>query len=83
MTRYFRPVDIAKSLGINLSKVSAWIRAGDLEAIDVSLRRGQKPRWRISAAALEAFLLRRSSPKSTPRATTTRRSKDAGTIEFF
>ena len=83
MTRWRTPAEISEALGVNASKVSSWIRSGELEAIDVSLRRGAKPRWRISPASLESFLLRRSAAKPVPRVSRSRKPKATNEIEFF
>jgi Helix-turn-helix domain len=52
---YMTPPAIAKRLGIKPSKVLAWIRRGELLAINVVDRLGGRPRWRISPAALAEF----------------------------
>jgi hypothetical protein len=61
---------VAALLAVNRHQVSDLIRSGELEAVDVSLRRGGKrASWRISSEALEAFCLRRGSApvKRAPR----------------
>ena len=83
MTTFHRAAEVAKALQINSSKVSALIRSGELDAVNVALHSGGKPRWRISEAALEAFLLRRSAGKPTPKATRARRKLDATEIQFL
>jgi hypothetical protein len=81
--RYVTPRDIAADLGCNLGKVLLWIKSGELRAINIAVRAdSRKPRWRIAALDLEAFLLRRTAklaPPSAPR----RRRADPGVIEFF
>lgn len=52
--------EVAERLGVNHSKVAAWIRAGELAAINVALRTNGLPKYRITAAALAAFLARRA-----------------------
>ncbi|MHB1426943.1 MAG: helix-turn-helix domain-containing protein [Gemmataceae bacterium] len=52
--------DVARRLGVSVDKVRAWIASGELRAIDVALRRGGRPRWRITAEDLDAFLVSRS-----------------------
>ena len=48
--RYLTPRDIASDLGCNLSKVLAWIKAGELRAVNIAVRAdSRKPRWRIAA----------------------------------
>jgi excisionase family DNA binding protein len=82
MTRYLTPPTVAESLGINETKILAWIHAGELAAIDVSLRRGGRPRWRIAQEALEAFLISRSAQPPAP-VVRRRRRADPQVIQFF
>ncbi len=50
------PKEVAAEFGVNVSKIIAWIRSGDLRAIDVSEKRGgPRGRWRIENEAIEAF----------------------------
>jgi len=73
---------VADRLGVNQSKVLGWIRSGELRAIDVSTKRGGRPRWRIDETDLIAFESRRLA--SPPPTLTRRRRKPAGdVIEFF
>ena len=55
-SRCLRPADVARDLGVNQSKIIAWLKSGELRGIDVSLHRGRKPRWRIAQETLDAFL---------------------------
>ena len=79
---YLTPPRVAELLGVNETKVLAWIRAGELGAVNVALRKGRRPRWRVAQADLEAFLARRSA---TPPAQVTRRRRRTlfDVIEFF
>ena len=74
------PPVLAKRLGINTHKVLGWIATGQLRAIN--LGDGSRPRWRILADDLDAFLARRAA---TPAAKQTRRRRkpDPAVIEFF
>lgn len=48
--------EIASRYGVNISKVIAWIKSGDLAAINVArCPHGERPRYRITQEALEAF----------------------------
>jgi excisionase family DNA binding protein len=72
---------IAESLGIDAGKVLGWLRSGELTGVNVAHRRDGRPRWRVSAEALEQFLQRRqSSPPAPPKS---RRKRQAGVIEFY
>jgi len=52
------------------------IHSGQLPAVDVSLHRGGKARWRIAVADLETFLASRRTSPPPPRPQ--RRKRDAG-----
>jgi hypothetical protein len=64
-------------------RVLGWIHAGELSAVDVSQRRGGRPRWRIAESDLEVFLLRRRSQSAAPATTRRRRRQPEGIIQFF
>ena len=55
--------EYAARLSISPHQVRGYIERGELEAIDTSERgpRGQRPRWKITAEAVERFEARRSS----------------------
>lgn len=55
--------EYAARLHISPHQVRGYIERGELEAIDTSERgpRGQRPRWKITAEAVERFEARRSS----------------------
>lgn len=52
---------VAAILGVNTAKVRTWIQTGELCGINVAVRRGGRPRWRITSAGLESFVQARSS----------------------
>jgi len=51
---YLTPPEVAKTLRVSESKVASWIRSGRLRAYNVS--EGQRPKYRIRADDLDAFL---------------------------
>jgi hypothetical protein len=59
--RTYRPPEIAKLYGVSVQKILAWIRNQELRAVDISQRRGAKPRWVVYAEDLAEFERRRSS----------------------
>jgi excisionase family DNA binding protein len=74
--------DIAEQYGVGLHTVLAWVRSGDLRAINVGRRMGAgKPRWRITQEALEAFTQLRAATQPQPKAP--RRRRPADVIEFY
>ena len=51
--RYFTVAELSATLRVKPHTVLAWIRAGELRAVDVSRHPGTgKPRWRIPAEAV-------------------------------
>ena len=58
---YFTPPQIAAMLGVDHGKIIKWIRNGELHAVDLSLSRRQRPRYKIARTDLETFLKRRST----------------------
>lgn len=81
MTTFLKPADIAKALGVKLGKVHAWIRSGELPAVNTATRPDGRPRWRISPVDWEIFCSRRTSrPAVKP---VTRRRDPANVIQFF
>ena len=76
------PPEIAREWGISPAKVIAWIRAGELRAINAAARPTGRPRYLIDVADLAEFAARRSTvspPAPRPR----RRRQPADLIEFF
>ena len=58
---WLTPPQLAKQLGVDAQKVLGWIRSGELRAVNVAERACLRPRWRISAEAIEEFLRRREA----------------------
>jgi excisionase family DNA binding protein len=61
--------DLCERYGVGEHTVLAWIHRGELRAIDVSRKRGGRPKWRITAEALEAFELSRTPSTRHPKET--------------
>lgn len=74
------PPEVADELGIAVEKVHAWIRAGELEAVNVGTTAISRPRWKISQDAFDDFLEARRQRKP---AKPVRRKKRAGMIAFY
>jgi len=53
--RNLTPPEVAERLGVAPEKVVAWIRKGELRAINVANRGCVRPRYSISPEALEDF----------------------------
>jgi len=72
---------VAELLRIRQHGVLTLIRSGELPAADVSLHAGGKPRWRISADDLEAFVARRTRRPEPPRRR--RRRANSAVTKYF
>ena len=74
--------ELCDRYGVSEHTVLGWIRSGQLRAINVGRSPGsKKPRWRITAEALEAFeLVRTHNP---PPPSTKRRKRSTQVIEFY
>jgi excisionase family DNA binding protein len=79
--RWQTPPQIAKTLGCKPDTVLAWIRSGELVAVNLARRGSTRPRYRIEPRALEAFLAARRVVPSAP--TVRRRKRRTEVIEFF
>ena len=75
------PQDVAKALKVDVEIILNHIRSGKLEAANVGLGT-IRPRWRITAESLDAFLAARRSGGPQPAR---RRKSPAGSAatEFF
>jgi hypothetical protein len=76
------PPELAKRWGLSPSKVLGWIKTGELRAIDVSTRRGGRPRYLIDLTDIALFEASRSvSPL--PKGSQRRRNRSTNVIEFL
>jgi len=67
---FLSPPSVARMLGCKPDKIRLFIANGELAAINLASRRGGRPRYRVSAQALEQFLRRReviAAPKGQRR----------------
>lgn len=85
MPEWFTPPQVARARGLRTAKVLAWIRSGELEGVNCAEKHDGRPRWRISAEALEAFDSTRSSRQLPQRVARERRmaTRQSEVIEFF
>ncbi len=80
-TQWLTPREIADELRVDVGKVLVWINTGELVAVDHTESRGKRPRWRISRAEFDAFLLRRQSPAAKPATEQPPRRRQRGRAE--
>ena len=74
--------DICKRFGVGEHTVLAWIKSGELVAINVSRRLGGRPRWRFTVEAIQAFETLRAAMPAQPRSRR-RRTKAADVLSFI
>jgi excisionase family DNA binding protein len=74
---------VAEMLQVGIGLVKRFVSSGELDAIDVSLRRGKKRRLRIPEDALHNFLERRHVYVPPPRGRTGRPQRAREVIDFF
>lgn len=84
MGEWYSPREVAAVRKIRLGKVLAWIRTGELLAVNLAEKPRGRPRWRISAEALDAFDTRRSNRAGMkPAASRKQKRPSVGVVEFF
>lgn len=59
--------DVAEHLGIRQHGVLAPIKSSELRAVNVSLKPGGRPRWRIQESDLDSFHRTRTHQAAPPR----------------
>jgi hypothetical protein len=80
LTHGYTVADLCKRWRIGADKVRAFLRRGELVAINVAASLSAKPQWRITPESVERFENRRTSapaPKPPPR-----RKRSCG-VDFF
>lgn len=76
--KYLTPNQIDRMLGIQKGKTLGWIHAGELPAVNLAKdANGQRPRWRVAIADLEAFLASRAATPPEPPKPARRRRKSS------
>jgi excisionase family DNA binding protein len=55
------PPEVAARWGVSADKVLAWIRNGELRAVNAATRAHGRPRWLVDLADLEVFEQRRAA----------------------
>jgi excisionase family DNA binding protein len=83
MPEMLRVREVAARLCIKQDVVLTWIRSGELKAVNVALKFGGRPRWRIDSNDLATFLELRRAMMRPIRMSRRRRTALVGVIEFF
>jgi hypothetical protein len=73
---------LAKRYHVNPAKIIGWIRTGELTAVNIASRPGQRPRWIITPEQLAAFESLRCS-SVTVKPNPIRRRRDRRITEYF
>ena len=76
------PPELAELWGISPDKVHAWIRSGELRAINVATTPGGRPRYVIDREDIIAFELKRSIV-APPQPRRRRSKRQTNVIEFY
>ncbi len=63
----YTPPQLARHYGVSVDKVIRWILAGELQALNLATTTGGRPRYRITAEAVEQFEARRAVVAPPPR----------------
>jgi len=79
--RKFTPNEVARMWGVAPEKIIGFIRAGELNAIDVS-RGNRRPRFLIDVDDLRAFERRRADCPQ-PQPTQPRRRRPEGVTQYY
>jgi len=80
---WLSPPQLARELGVKPGKVLAWVRAGELRAVDMAQNRGGRPRYRIARRAVDAFLAARAAVPHVAPSPRRRRRRNSQITEFF
>jgi hypothetical protein len=83
--RNLTPPDIARQYGVATSKVIAWIRQGELVALNLAHRGCKRPRYSVTPEALEQFERNRQVVPDGGESTTQmlRRRATEGVKDYF
>ena len=82
-SRKVTPPQLARRWGVSADKVLTFIRSGELPAMNLAMRQGGRPRYRIDEGDIADFELRRTVQASPPKARSGRRKRPNEVIEFF
>jgi hypothetical protein len=81
--RYRTPPQYAKDIGVDPAKVIAWIKRGELRAMNVATNTNGRPRFRISLEAIVEFEERRSARQPVKPVRRKRKKQESGFVEYF
>lgn len=74
---------VAERYGVRPHTVLAWIKCGDLAALNVGMKRGSRPSWRVSEKAIDDFeTVRTTVPKEKPVRKPKQRFADVDPLKY-
>ena len=77
------PPEVASRFGVSSDKVLAWIKSGELRAINAATRSAGRPRYLIDVADLAVFEARRAAAGRSGQQLPRRKNRSGHVIEFF
>jgi hypothetical protein len=77
------PPELGRRLGVDANKILHWIASGQLEAANFASKPNGRPRWKVSAQALDEFLKRRAAKVPPKRQRRPRRVAVEAGSNFF
>lgn len=83
LPRMLTTTEVAQRLGVKASKILTWIRAGELEAVNVATNQSSRPRFRISVEALQTFEQRRAVQPAPKQPRRYKRPKSKNFVEYI
>lgn len=86
LQHYFTPPEAGRLLRIKADRIIGFIRRGELKAANVATRLSGRPRFRIAAADLQAFLDNRAAAAvsvPSPRRRRKRQERPPGWVSYF
>ncbi len=81
--RMLTPPELAAEWGVEHAKVLAWIRSGELRAVNLATNPRGRPRWHIDRAEVRAFEQRRAAVVKPPPEQHRRKAESPDVIEYF
>jgi hypothetical protein len=83
LKKCFRPHHLAERYGVNLSKILDFIKTGQLVAIDISFKRGERGRYVITPEAVQAFERSRMSVQVPEPKQPRRRPREPADADYY
>lgn len=76
--------DLEERYGVGEHTILAWVKSGELRAVNVARTPGTRPKWRFTAEALAQFEISRESGGAPVATKTKRKGKaDPEVIKFY